>query len=657
MRPPGSRVATRLLVSTFTVVLVAGACRGTVREEVVAVSGSPATCVADDCSLATLRAMVTVELQAALRGRQSATEHAVRDVADRLVSELREDRTDLDSLESQLAMPERSCPESRRAAADLQALSPTRGPPGTPLDRAFVASQITALTEMKRIVSDELLGCAANGNLKTTLRFERSRRGGDAGILADLAALRALGWDSPALSTKPAGRSSPAFSHPGILVTRAQLDFVKQNIARDVEPWASAFARAEADPRGSLAYAPHPPLAQPATDTTPAADDGVVLCGSFSDPDVHCSDEKDDAVAAYTQALLWVLGGDERYARNAIAILDAWAMLDDHRLFNAALQAAWTGSMFARAAELMQLSPLWTPVRAAMFKAMTRRAFLPRLRAARPGSAPEGDASHGQNGNWLLAVADALIQLGVLLDDGATYDEGVALWRDRVPSYCYLSSLDGEHPRLPPGGYGGRNAGFSPAPTRTGDPFGYWGQAAGTTAGAPRVLGDGVSQETCRDLEHVQLGLAAMMNGAETAWIQGTNLYREQAPRMAACLEHAALYENDAPTGAASATPVTTAVTLPAREPTLCQDANGRATVVLLNPGSLAAYAVQPTWEIGYNALANREGLALPLTRQLVARYRSPPAGWIGATHHIAWETLTHGDVGSAGLPRAPRVP
>jgi hypothetical protein len=168
------------------------------------------------------------------------------------------------------------------------------------------------------------------------------------------------------------------------------------------------------------------------------------------------------------------------------------------------------------------------------------------------------------------------------------------------------------------------------------------------------VLLDGASQETCRDLEHVQFGLAAMMNGAETARIQGLDLYREQPLRMAACMELAALYEDRAPKDAAGqipayATPVHPAVTLPAREPTLCPDASGHATVVLLNSGSLAAYAVQPTWEIGYNALASRLGMSLPFTRELIERYRSPPTGWVGATHHMAWETLTHGDVGSVG--------
>jgi hypothetical protein len=599
-----------------------------------------------------MRAMITAELRAASLGER-ATDPSVKAVAGQMAAHFREDAANLDALEVRLAVAEVPCAESRKVGDALGAGSAAVA---ADVDHSFVAAQVRALKEVKRVINTELIGCAANGNLKTALRFERLRPGDGgaeptSGVVADLAALQAL-MDRDVRGAPDAGAP---FVHPGILVTRQQLDFVKANIARGTEPWASAFARARSDRHGSPAYTPHPPLAQAATDTTPAAESGVVLCGSFSDPDVHCSDEKDDAVAAYTQALLWYLSDDEAYARNAMAILDAWASLEDHRLFNAALQAGWVGTMFARAAELLQLSPLWSHTDVARFKTMMRRAFLPPLLAARPGTVAVGDASYGQNGNWVLSIADTLIQLGVLFDDRDVYDSGVALWRDRVPSYCYLSSLDGGHPRVPRGGYGGTNTGYANPASRTGDPYGFWGQAGGAPL---RRLLDGASQETCRDFEHVQFGLAAAMNGAETARIQGLDLYGEEAPRLAACMEFAARYEDRAPADASGlilgyATPVNPPVTLAADEPTLCPDANGRATAVLLNSGSLAPYTVQPTWEIGYNALANRLGLRLPMTRQLIEHYRSPPAGWVGANHHMAWETLTHGDVGSLGLPPA----
>jgi hypothetical protein len=40
--------------------------------------------------------------------------------------------------------------------------------------------------------------------------------------------------------------------------------------------------------------------------------------------------------------------------------------------------------------------------------------------------------------------------------------------------------------------------------------------------------------ETCRDLGHVQLGYATLVNTAETAWQQGVDLYGEEQDRLIA---------------------------------------------------------------------------------------------------------------------------
>jgi hypothetical protein len=361
----------------------------------------------------------------------------------------------------------------------------------------------------------------------------------------------------------------------------------------------------------------------------------VVLCGSFSDPDVHCSHEKDDAVAAATHALLWALGGDERHAQKAIALLNGWSILEDHGLFNAALQAGWTGTQFARAAEIMQLHPRWSRADVERFKQMVRRAFLPRLL----------DAGRGQNGNWALSIADSLIQIGVLLDDREAFERGVALWRGRVPAYCHLSSLDGAFPRLPPGGYAGSQSGYAVAASRRADPFGYWGQAG-------RALPDGISQETCRDQEHVQYGLAALINGAETARIQGVDLFHEQAARITACMEFAASWVGQGRDMSAQRTPLAAPVIVPAPNTDLCLDAEGKPQITLLAGGAVGTsgmvHPIQPTWEIGYNALANRLGMSMPAVRKVIEILRAPPRGFTGATHHMAWETLTHGDVDAA---------
>jgi hypothetical protein len=51
-------------------------------------------------------------------------------------------------------------------------------------------------------------------------------------------------------------------------------------------------------------------------------------------------------------------------------------------------------------------------------------------------------------------------------------------------------------------------------------------------------------------------------------------------------------------------------------------------------------------WEIGNNEYATCDGASLPQTAKLIAKIRPT-----GADHHMIWETLTHAEVGSVGLP------
>ncbi len=82
--------------------------------------------------------------------------------------------------------------------ADLQS---ALVPDDEAFDRWFVRSQIAALGAIKRAINDTLIGCAANGNLKMTLRFVRSHHapdgGGEQGIVPDLLSLQAMTHEAP----------------------------------------------------------------------------------------------------------------------------------------------------------------------------------------------------------------------------------------------------------------------------------------------------------------------------------------------------------------------------------------------------------------------------------------------------------------------------
>lgn len=358
------------------------------------------------------------------------------------------------------------------------------------------------------------------------------------------------------------------FIHPGILVQKKQLDFVKAKIAAGAEPWKSAFAAAKASRFGSLSYAPKPRA--------------IVECGSYSTPDYGCSDEKNDVTAAYTHALLYWFTGDEAYAKKSVEIMNAWsAVLTDHTNSNAPLQSAWCGSVFPRAAELIRASyPKWASADVARFSKMMRNVYLPKV--------IKGSSA---NGNWELSMVEATIAIGVYLDDRTTFDAATKMWRKRVPAYLYLAS-DGATPVPPPSG-------------------GKTGAALVTYWYDPGKFVDGLCQETCRDLGHTQLGLAAMINAAETAHIQGVKLYEEEADRLAKGLEFNGQY------------------------------LDGVAPPSWLCGGKLTDATPTAMWEIALNELEGRLGRTLPHTRSIATKLRPT-----GTNHHMIWETLTHAGVG-----------
>jgi hypothetical protein len=372
----------------------------------------------------------------------------------------------------------------------------------------------------------------------------------------------ALAQARPGAAPSAAPAPAAAFHHPGVLVSQAELDFTRSKVQAGTQPWKTAFDQLRASGYGSLTRTPKPRA--------------TVECGSHSNPNFGCSDEREDALAAYSDALAWYVTRDSRYATKAIQLMDAWsAVLGTHTNSNAPLQTGWAGAGWSRAAELIRYTYPGGWPNAGRFATMLRTAYLPVL-----------SKGSGANGNWELIMTDALMGIAVFLDDRPSFDQAVALWRGRVPAYIYLKS-DGPAPKSPPA-----HPKSGAALTQ------YWyGQ---------KTLVDGVAQETCRDFGHTAMGFNAAFHAADTARIQGVDLWGEQKTRFAAGLEFHAQYE------------------LGAKAPSwLCGGTIHRGT------GSY--------WEVGYNALHTRLGMNLPNTATLLAGRR--PVSTDG--HSSAWETLT----------------
>ena len=295
----------------------------------------------------------------------------------------------------------------------------------------------------------------------------------------------------------PSAIGSKGFIHPGVLLNRAQLEFIRDKVAAGAEPWKTAFEKAKASELGALDYTPKPWQ--------------TCECGPRSNPNRGCTDERRDSGAAYTQALLWFITTNKVYAANAIKIMNAWSytLTGGHQLANGPVQAAWCAEVWPRAAEIIRYTGGgWAEADIAQFKKMLATQYVPSLIG---GSC--------ENGNKELSMSEALINIGVFNDDRASFDAGVKIWRGRAPAAIYLST-DGPTPVKP-----------------VGCDMAIWGNKGHTTP-----LVDGLLQETCRDSGHANMAFSALVNAAETARQQGLDLYAEQANRILAALEYQAQF-------------------------------------------------------------------------------------------------------------------
>lgn len=295
------------------------------------------------------------------------------------------------------------------------------------------------------------------------------------------------------------------WQHPGVLVSKAQLEFVRQQVNAKAEPFYQEFLDAKTSHYGSKTYklkGPYP--------------GGVIQCGSHSTPNNGCTAASSDSAAAYVQALLWYITEDPVYAHNAIRIMNAYAT--DLKGFagftpgypcpgnkktcsNGPLQAAWDASKWPRAAEIIRYGHEgragWQSTDIKAFSAMLKNIYEPLIYKGSP-----------RNGNWELSMIEAMMGIAVFNEDISLLQRAQHLWTLRVPAYFYNFALDNSQ-------YPHAHAPFPLNKTARTDWNGQVIFNETTT---------GVAQETCRDLDHTEDGIASTINAAETDYIQGGDL-------------------------------------------------------------------------------------------------------------------------------------
>jgi len=419
----------------------------------------------------------------------------------------------------------------------------------------------------------------------------------------------------PAQRPRLSVKYEPAFVHPGLHVSAAQLDFVRARIAAGAQPWSIEFSRAQRKGHGNPNWVPRPVA--------------HMRCGNGgSKVDEGCYDARQDALAAYTLALLWYHTRDQRYADGAIRILDAYAdtlqsiafVYGDYDTHNGPLQAAWLAELFPRSAEILRHSNSgWPQERAVRFGEMLRRVMLPRI--------VDGWTSGGSN--WNNSMTNGVMNIAVYTDDRALFEKALGMWRQRVRETIYLAS-DGAEPVPAPNQRGADGRWKSGSLAKA-----WWGQ----TEFSSRT--NGISQEVCRDFGHATMSIASLSQAAETALLQGVDLYAEEAARLIAGAEFMAKY-------LAAHAPASNGKATVGVDPWLCAR---RSEFVNKDkqpvPNNTIEVQILPTWEILYNHYVNRRGRAMPATAALLPKVR---AGGSTTDLQMSWETLTHAGVGAVGL-------
>ncbi|MEQ9437661.1 MAG: polysaccharide lyase family 8 super-sandwich domain-containing protein [Cyclobacteriaceae bacterium] len=141
-----------------------------------------------------------------------------------------------------------------------------------------------------------------------------------------------------------------AYEHPGGMHPKAQIDFVKQQIQQQTQPYYDAYLQLRTYADSALQH-PHHALAD------------FSVPGYYVKPKVHRKNSKSlqsDSFDAYASALAYQLTGEQQYADKARDFLMAWANINtQYSEFDGSLVMAYSGTGMIMAAELLLTYEGW----------------------------------------------------------------------------------------------------------------------------------------------------------------------------------------------------------------------------------------------------------------------------------------------------------
>ncbi|MDR2414039.1 MAG: alginate lyase family protein, partial [Odoribacteraceae bacterium] len=269
-----------------------------------------------------------------------------------------------------------------------------------------------------------------------------------------------------------------AFIHPGVLHTVEKMELMRYMIAQEVEPARGSWLLLKGNDRARFDYQLQGPFRVISRDGAFAYTKGKM---------------ESDFSAAYLNAIMWYLTGEERHAGKSLEILSAYA---DSLAFipatnDAPLLAGLEGFKIIYSLEVLKHTyPGISRRKLAKIEKMFRAYFLPvleRFYATPPYT----------NGNWGFVVTKTYMAAGIYFDDREMYEFARNFYLGGHDNGTIANYIDGE---------------------------------------------TGQTQEAGRDQGHPQLALGAMATICELAWQQGDDLYSALDNRLLRGYEYAARY-------------------------------------------------------------------------------------------------------------------
>ncbi|MDF7799236.1 alginate lyase family protein [Pontiellaceae bacterium B1224] len=307
------------------------------------------------------------------------------------------------------------------------------------------------------------------------------------------------------------------FVHPGCLHKKSDLDRMKYMVEAGEEPYLKTFKKLQEYPKSSYDYKVQGDLSR--TDTKG---------GAFTS----------DATAAYLNALMWSITGDERHAAKCVEIFNAWQNLTQSNGF--ALRSGNDPWKMIEGAEIIRSTyDGWSQADIEKFQAML----------VYPGYStteiPEGNKTFYWNivngdpdrhGNQDAIGFRAMISIAVFLDNEIMFDRALNYYKglphreDDLPYAAGPSESTVEVNDTP------YHTVYKHKRESRKDDWGYNGTLANY------FWENGQCQESSRDQQHTYYGLSIFQMWAEVAWNQGDPAWNDLDNRLLKAFEFSARY-------------------------------------------------------------------------------------------------------------------